>query len=296
MKHRIDPIVDCVFKAILGSEENKNLLIHFLNSVLEPEILIAEIEIQNPYNEREFIADKLTVVDVKAIDDNKRQYQIEIQLVLHTAIAERMLYTWSKIYNTQLQKGDSFEKLNPVISIWVLNENLFNNVKDFHLPFVIYNKKNDLILSKDLEIHLLQLPKWQRNSIENEKDRWLYLFKEGKNIDVDKPPKELHTNEMKQAMDVLNKFSENQDDYSLYQNRLESILLENTLVNGLAKAKQQYKQALQAKEKALQDQEKERIAKEEEKKAKENALQEKKEVQVQLDNLLLKLKQRDIEI
>jgi chromosome segregation ATPase len=31
MKHRIDPKIDCVFKALLGSEENRNLLLHFLN-------------------------------------------------------------------------------------------------------------------------------------------------------------------------------------------------------------------------------------------------------------------------
>lgn len=35
MRHRIDPKVDCVFKAILGKEENKNLLIHFLNAMLQ---------------------------------------------------------------------------------------------------------------------------------------------------------------------------------------------------------------------------------------------------------------------
>ncbi|QTA82820.1 PD-(D/E)XK endonuclease-like domain-containing protein [Desulfonema limicola] len=35
MKDKIDPLIDCVFKSILGSEKNKNLLIHFLNAVLE---------------------------------------------------------------------------------------------------------------------------------------------------------------------------------------------------------------------------------------------------------------------
>ncbi|MEI7869829.1 MAG: hypothetical protein WCI11_18230 [Candidatus Methylumidiphilus sp.] len=34
MKHRIDPKIDCVFKALLGSEGNRNLLVHFLNAVL----------------------------------------------------------------------------------------------------------------------------------------------------------------------------------------------------------------------------------------------------------------------
>ena len=36
LKHPISPTVDCIFKAILGAEENKNLLIDFLKSVLAP--------------------------------------------------------------------------------------------------------------------------------------------------------------------------------------------------------------------------------------------------------------------
>ncbi len=40
MKHRIDPKVDCVFKAVLGSEENRNLLAHFLNAVLGADLSV----------------------------------------------------------------------------------------------------------------------------------------------------------------------------------------------------------------------------------------------------------------
>jgi len=261
MKHKINPTVDCVFKAILGSEENKNLLIHFLNAVLEPASKIKEIVLNNPYNEREFVGDKLTVVDVKALDENKCHYQIEIQLVLHAAISARMLYTWSSLYHSQISKGDHFSELKPVISIWILNESLFDNVKDFHLPFVLYNQKNKLVLSDDIEIHLLQLQKWQSPQIETEKERWIYLFKEGKNVDVDTPPEVLHTDEMRQAMEVLNRFSENQDDYLLYQSRLDAILKENTYVNEIARVKRENEQLqarldsllLQLKEKGMDD-------------------------------------------
>ena len=34
MKHRIDFKIDCVFKSLFGSVENRNLLVHFLNAVL----------------------------------------------------------------------------------------------------------------------------------------------------------------------------------------------------------------------------------------------------------------------
>ncbi len=49
MKHRIDPKIDCVFKALLGSVENRILLVHFLNAVLVDNLIapITEAEILN---------------------------------------------------------------------------------------------------------------------------------------------------------------------------------------------------------------------------------------------------------
>ena len=76
MKHPISPTVDCVFKAILGAVENKNLLLDFLNGVLVPPSPILDVEILNPYNDRQFYSDKLTIVDVKAKDENGTTYQI----------------------------------------------------------------------------------------------------------------------------------------------------------------------------------------------------------------------------
>ena len=56
MRHAIDPKIDCVFKALLGSEENRNLLIHFLNAFLAPDLIepLVWVEILNPYNDKEF--------------------------------------------------------------------------------------------------------------------------------------------------------------------------------------------------------------------------------------------------
>jgi predicted transposase/invertase (TIGR01784 family) len=70
MRHRIDPKVDCVFKALLGAEGNRGLLIHFLNAVLGADLPqpITTVEIKNPYNDKEFIGDKLSIVDIKARD------------------------------------------------------------------------------------------------------------------------------------------------------------------------------------------------------------------------------------
>ena len=145
MKHRISPTVDCVYKAISGAEENENLLIDFLNAVLAPQFPISDVEILNPYNEREFYSDKLTIVDVKAKDEKGTAYQIEIQLAVFSYLPERILYTWSDIYQSQLQSGEPFSELRPVISIWMLTENLIPRVRHFIITsnWWIKRSKND---------------------------------------------------------------------------------------------------------------------------------------------------------
>jgi hypothetical protein len=53
MRHAIDPKIDCVFKALLGAEANRDLLVHFLNAMLGSELPapIVDVVILNPYNE-----------------------------------------------------------------------------------------------------------------------------------------------------------------------------------------------------------------------------------------------------
>jgi len=284
MRHKIDPLVDCVFKSILGKEENKNLLIHFLNAVLEKEkdAPIRDVVIKNPYNEREFIGDKLTVVDVKATDENGKNYQIEIQLAVHAALAPRILYTWSSIYHSQIQEGDDYKKLNPVISIWILNGTLFADTEAYHLRFNLYDDGNELFLTDHLAIHILQLPKWESaRGIKSEKERWLYLFREGKYTDTDNPPEPLDTEEMRQAMKVLRKFSESETDYLLYQSRLDAVLTYNTWLRDLEDARQEKERAQKEKEQAQKE--------------KEQAQKEKEWAEEKLRDLLLLLKKKGID-
>ncbi len=270
MKHQIDPTVDCVFKAILGKDENKNLLIHFLNAILQRKGIsrIVDVVIANPYNAREFQQGKLSIVDVKAFDRQGSMYQIEIQRAIHAGIEARMLFTWSAIYHASLRKGESFVQLRPVIAIWLLRESLFPQVAAYHLPFGPYNLKHRLRLTDHLNIHLLQLPKWRLTKRRpNAQDRWMYFFKEGKHFDPAHPPDLLQTKEMRQAMSVLVEFSEHEKNYLLYEQRLEAERVELTW-------KTMLEQERRAKEQLLRDMEQEHQAKERERREKERLLRE----------------------
>ncbi len=59
--------------SLLGSEDNLNLLMHFsMRSWARIARAARRVAILNPYNEREHRADKLSIVDIKARDDQGR--------------------------------------------------------------------------------------------------------------------------------------------------------------------------------------------------------------------------------
>ena len=134
MRHPIDPKVDCVFKALLGAEENANLLVNFINAIIGDalEYPIVAVEILNPYNEKETLDDKTTIVDVKAKDSRQQLYQIEIQLAVENSLLARIFYTWADIYSGQLKSGENFNKLKPTYSIWLINNKLINDNRYLH--------------------------------------------------------------------------------------------------------------------------------------------------------------------
>src|ERR1700712_5764059 len=79
----IDPKVDYAFKKVFGSESNRDVLVDLLNAVLQfhPGREVVEVEILNPFNEKEFADDKLSVVDVKARDATGRTFAVEMQMI-----------------------------------------------------------------------------------------------------------------------------------------------------------------------------------------------------------------------
>lgn len=221
MKHHIDPKIDCVFKALLGAEDNRNLLVHFLNAILGSDLAapISDVEILNPYNDKEYLEDKLSIVDVKARDANNTIYQIEIQLLNFANLPGRILYNWADIYSQQLQSGDSYHQLRPTFSIWLLAENLIKDDADYVHTYKIRDTKGR-ILNDHCAIWLLELQKFTAPQIENEQQRWLRFFSEGEQLDDDAGlPDWMTTTEMRQAMSTLRQFSEKDRDYHAYQAR-----------------------------------------------------------------------------
>ena len=95
---KISPRVDLAFKKIFGVEENKDLLISLINSIVSQDDQVSDITLLNPYNPKNFRQDKLSILDVKATNQDGKRFNIEIQISDEADYDKRALYYWAKLY------------------------------------------------------------------------------------------------------------------------------------------------------------------------------------------------------
>ena len=273
----INPCVDVVFKAILGSEHHTRLLIHFINAILslEGDHRVTRVTLRNPFNGKDKLNSKGCVVDVKAYDQLNRDFQIEIQVGVHGALLERMLYNWACIYQDKIKQGEDYSKLEPVYAIWLLAENLpalpthvpgfprmgksaglnqeeRQRCDDLHVPFGIYSPTAGLYLSQHLAIHVVQLKKLATDvKIEDDRARWIYFFLNGENLDPDNLPKFMDTVEMREAMSIAETFAETRENHHLYLSRLDEYRTKLTIRNEYEQIKAELERERAEKERLL---------------------------------------------
>jgi predicted transposase/invertase (TIGR01784 family) len=297
MRHPIDPKIDCVFKALLGAEANRALLIHFLNAMLGSDLPapVSQVEILNPYNEREFLDDKLSIVDVKARDGRGGLHQVEIQLLAYRDLPARISYGWADLYSAQLSSGEPYTKLKPTYAIWLLAEDLLPDPDRYLHDFRLRDAQGRSLVDHG-GIWLLELNKFHTELVNTEQERWLKFFKEGASLDSEALPPWMQTPEMRQAMSTLKTFSEKDRAYHAYQARqnylrqqasiqeeLEERRAENEQARArLEQAQSELDQAQTELDQAQSKIEQERLAREQERAAKEAALAELERLKAQM--------------
>jgi predicted transposase/invertase (TIGR01784 family) len=84
----LDIKTDYAFKKVFGSNQSKDILLSFLNAVLEYDII--DLTIEDPYNVPKLAGMKDTAVDIKATLKNKKKVIIEMQIL--TTMALRVEY------------------------------------------------------------------------------------------------------------------------------------------------------------------------------------------------------------
>jgi len=245
----IDPRVDIVFKKLFATPAWSELTISLINAVLQQAEghQVVALDILDPYSEKDSPDDKLTILDIKARDQQGRLFNVEMQMNLIPALPERLIYYWAQLYSHQLVVGEEYTQLCPTISICFLNQVLYADAPDTQSVFLMLERDRHTVLTQDFQLHLLELPKFRRELglLHEPLDYWLYFFQNGEQLDADSLPGPLTRPEICQAMEVLKVFSQSDVERDRYENRMKALRDQRTFIRARDEAFNERDQAFQ---------------------------------------------------
>ena len=124
--YSIKPTDDYIFKRIFGAEENKDILLSFLNAlfkVFDSLPRLKSVTINNSEMSKDDDIKKTTRLDIKATSNEGDLIDIEMQSVDTGNLAERAVSYLSQMVVDNLRQGRSYED-NKAISIWIVKNKL----------------------------------------------------------------------------------------------------------------------------------------------------------------------------
>jgi predicted transposase/invertase (TIGR01784 family) len=183
----MQPKIDFAFKLIFGDEKHKDITIAFLSDVLKiPRQELVDIEFINTELLREFQEDKKGILDIRVKLRDKRQINVEIQILPTRFMPQRSLFYWSKMYVSQIKAGDTYSQIKKCTTINILDFKT-TPLDKLHSCFHLKEDQTGWQLTDVLEVHFLELPKLYDSDVVYDEDdpvaQWM-LFISGKSREV----------------------------------------------------------------------------------------------------------------
>jgi len=235
----INPRVDFAFKKLFGSEENKDLLISLINAIVTEADQVVDLELRNPYNVADYLADKMSILDIKACDAKGRWFNVEMQIGQDLDFDKRAMYYWSKLVTDQLSEGMMFRELKKTISINILDFNVVPNREEFHNRYRIMNVATgeDDQLHDVFELHYVELRKFKKSydEVVTALDRWSTFLTRAHEIKHDRIPQQLQQDQIIKAISSVDRMF-NEEERNIYEVRMQALA---DVANKIASAKEE---------------------------------------------------------
>lgn len=170
---------DFAFKKLFGTEMNKDLLISFLNALLQGREVVLDVNYLNTEHLGTQEYDRRAVFDVYCKNDKGEVFLVEMQKGEQQFFKDRSIYYSTFAIREQAPRGEWNYELKGVYTIGILNfcfdkereGNYYHEVKlmDTATKEVFYDK---------LVFIYLEMPKFtkQENELESLFDKWLYVI------------------------------------------------------------------------------------------------------------------------
>lgn len=160
----LDPKIDYVLKRIFGYTGNEEITQGLISSILRKEVSNVELDCETIL-EKDLLDDKVGIMDIRARIDNKVNCNIEMQIIDKKNIEKRILFYWSKLYNSSIKSGEDYDQLEKGIVILISDYEL-ESLKEIRKYITKWNIREEdyqkIILTDALEFYIIELPKFEK--------------------------------------------------------------------------------------------------------------------------------------
>lgn len=187
MSRYINFYTDFAFKKFFGTEANKDLLISFLNALLDlkGDGEIKDLTYLNSENLGEDIRERRAIYDVYCQTKGGDRFIVEMQKAKQDHFQDRSIYYSSFAIREQGQKGKKDNMpwdycLSPVYVVGILNFEMDEtNKSDRVISKVKLKDEDNKDFSDKLNFIFVEMPKFRKTEAELETfmDKWLYVIK-----------------------------------------------------------------------------------------------------------------------
>ena len=229
----LDPKNDVAFKKVFGSEKHKDILIHFINDILELKgnDQIEGVEFLSPVQDAEIAYKKQSIVDVLCKDKNGVQIIVEMQVAPTKGFEKRAQYYAAKAYSRQLNLGQEedgkYQNLKEVIFIAIADCIIFKDKTEYKSDHVILDKNSHEHDLQDFSFTFIELPKFNKTNISELNtilEKWCFFFKNAAKTSEEDLEKLIGSDlVIKQAYDALSQFNWSEPELLAYDEEIKRI-------------------------------------------------------------------------
>ena len=212
IRKAMKPTNDIVFQNLF-SRGNENITKAMLEKILKMKIEKIDLDKSKDLS-NDYFDEKNGRLDIRATLNGNIDCDIEMQVVAHKKILERILYYWAKMYVGNLNIGQPYIKLKKAISIVIMDQEI-EELKELpaHTKWKIKeDEMGKIVLTDDIEIHIISLRKaiaeYEKDK-DNELLQWMFFLEDPNNLEVVRIMKE--NKAIKEAKERLNKISEDRE-------------------------------------------------------------------------------------
>ncbi|MGN1326804.1 MAG: Rpn family recombination-promoting nuclease/putative transposase [Clostridia bacterium] len=227
----LKPKNDIVFQSLFN-KNNEEITKNFVQALLDEKI---ENIVINEDKElvRERPEDKLGILDLQIDVNNNEKIDVEIQLIERKNFAERLLFYFSRLYQSQIKRGGDYSEAKRVVLIAILDYklSLTEKLEQMETIWQLREKMHpELLLTNYIELRIIEINKVKKmyeKDKENKKAQWILFLDDPNSKEVKEIMEE--NKDIEQATVTVRKMSEDEKIARLAELREKAIMDEKAI-------------------------------------------------------------------